>query len=463
MRIKEYLRKVEKGEILPSKEIPRIVEKLDKLNEKYSCFITLNKNPRITSKKGRLRGIPVVIKDCICTKGLRTTSGSKILENYFPVFNATIVKKIEEEGGIIVGKTSMDEFGFGTFCTNCAFNLPKNPHDITRSAGGSSGGAAVALAMSDLPLLSIAESTGGSISCPASFCGVYGLTPTYGLVSRYGLIDYSNSLDKIGVMGKSAWDCALGLSVIAGRDSNDQTSIGEEKDYTRFVNKKYIEKNISGKIIGVPKEYFGKGVDKQVKKIVMNAIKKYESLGVKIKEISLPYTKYALSAYYVIALAESSTNLSKFCGLRYGLATEIKGNADEYFSSVRTKGFGKEAKRRILLGTYIRMKGYRNKYYLKALKVRKLIIEDFKKAFEKCDVLMAPTMPFIAPKFNEIKLLTPAQQYASDILTVAPNLAGLPMINVPVGKINGMPVGLHIIGNHFEEGEILSFAGAIKW
>lgn len=434
-----------------------ILESLDSIQKKYSPFITIAKKIENTGK-GKLKGIAVSVKDCICTEGMESTAGSRILQGYIPPFDATVVERVRKEGGIIIGKTAQDEFGFGTFSTNCAYVVPKNPNDRERSCGGSSGGAGCITATVDFPHIALAESTGGSISCPAAFCGVVGLTPTYGLVSRWGLIDYANSLDKIGPMAKTVKDAALMLSIIAGHDPRDSTSLKvKPQNYT-----KYVGKPVKGMKIGVPEEYFGEGVDKAVADKVWGAIKKLESLGCEIKKVSLPHTEYALPAYYIIAMAESSTNLAKFCGMRYGLHAALDGNYNQYFSTVRSTGFGEEAKRRIILGTYARMAGYRDAYYLKALKVRTKVIEDFKKAFKAVDVLAAPTMPVIAPKFSDIEKMTPIQNYMMDILTVAPNLAGIPMISVPCGAIEGMPIGLHLMGDHLEEGKIIQIASAFE-
>jgi len=400
-----------------------------------------------------LAGIAVSVKDNICTKGMRSTAGSKILDSYVPPFDATVVEKCRKEGAFIIGKTAQDEFGFGTFSTNCSYTIPKNPFDLERSCGGSSGGAACLASVADFPHIAIAESTGGSISCPAAFTGTVGLTPTYGRVSRWGLIDYSNSLDKIGCIGKNVKDVALLLSVISGHDEYDSTVLKLAKeDFT-----KYLINNVKGMKIGVPKEYF-EGIDEKIEKIVWEGIKKLEGLGAKYQEISLPHTKYALPSYYIIAMAESSTNLAKFCGMRYGLHKELKGNYEKYFSSVRSDGFGEEAKRRIILGTYARMAGFRDAYYLKALKVRTKVIEDFKIAFKKFDTLIAPTMPIVAPRFDDIGKMEPIEIYMMDILTVAPNLAGIPMISLPCGSISGLPVGMHIMTDHLQEKNVLKIA-----
>lgn len=427
------------------------------IQKKFSPFITLPEKLEINKNKGPLSGIFVSVKDNICTKGIQTTAGSRILEGYIPPFNATCVDRVLEAGGTILGKTAMDEFGFGTFSVNCAYGVPKNPMDTERSCGGSSGGASCMTLAADFPHIALAESTGGSISCPAAFTGTVGLTPTYGLVSRWGLIDYANSLDKIGCMGKTVDDVALMLSVIAGHDPKDSTSLNVPKqDYTKF-----LEKGVKGMRIGVPKEYF-EGVDGKITKVVWDAIKRLESMGATYKEVSLPHTKYALPVYYIIAVSEASTNLAKYAGLRYGLHQELKGNFDEYFSSVRSAGFGEEAKRRIILGTFARMAGYRDAYYLKALKVRTKVIDDFKTAFKQFDVLAAPTMPVVAPRFDEIEKLSPIENYMMDVLTVAPNLAGVPMISIPAGKVNGLPVGLHLMGDHLQEVKILQAADAFE-
>ncbi len=425
------------------------------LNKKLNCFITIVDKP--LSGKGKLAGIPIAVKDNISTKGIETTAGSKILKGYVPPFDAEAIRRIKKEGGAIIGKCSMDEFGFGTFSVNTSLLIPKNPHDTERSCGGSSGGVAAFVAASKSRVLGLGTSTGGSISCPASFCGIVGLTPTYGLVSRYGLIDYANSLDKIGCITKTVKDAALLLSVIAGNDYKDSTSaLVDIPNYLSFCGK-----SIKGLKIGVPKEYF-EGVRSEVKKVVEDAIKKLEKLGAKIQKISLPMTEYALAAYYIIATAEASTNLAKYCGMRYGLHKPLEGAFNEYFSKVRAEGFCEESKRRIMLGTFARMAGYRDAYYLKAMKVRTKVIEDFKKAFKSVDIIAAPTMPIIAPKFSEIKKMSPMQQYVMDILTVPANLAGIPQLSIPCGEVEKMLVGLHLIADHFQEGKLIQVGDAYE-
>jgi len=427
------------------------IKEAHELDKKYNFFITINEK----YKGDNL----IAIKDNISTKGIRTTAGSRILENYVPVYDATVIKRLKKKGFDIIGKTSMDEFGFGSFSVN-TFKIPKNPHDPSRSCGGSSGGAAGYIAASKYCNVALATSTGGSISCPASFCGVVGLTPTYGLVSRYGLIDYACSLDKIGIIAKKVEDATEILDIIKGPDKKDSTSVDiNHKEKIKEINK---INNVSVKKlkIAIPKEYFY-NLEKEVETSVWDTIKKLENENFKYEKVSLPLTEYALYAYYIIALAEASTNLAKFCGLRYGSTIDLKGNFNEYFSNVRGRFFGKEAKRRILLGTFVRLAGYRERYYLKALKVRQKIINEFKQIFKKFDVILAPTMPIIAPKFSEIEKLSPLQQYQLDVLTVPSNLAGLPSISLPIKK-RKMPVGLHLIGNHFNEKKILALAKFIE-
>lgn len=472
--VREFLDKAKAGEIDFADFSAKVAKESERLNGKLNCFITINKEfgknekQAKASKSNSISHLPISIKDNICTRGLASTAGSKILHNYVPPFDATAIARIKQEDGQVLGKTSMDEFGFGGFSVNVGvgFKIPKNPFDLERSAGGSSGGAGAIAAAANFPHIALAESTGGSISAPASFCGVVGLTPTYGLVSRYGLIDYANSLDKIGCIGKSVYDCSLLLSAIAGYDEKDSTSLQKKKnDYTKFCDEKNMHGNcVSGMSkaplsckmkIAVPKEYF-QNISAEVEKEVWKAIKRLEKEGYSYEEVSLPNTKYAVSAYYIIAMSEASTNLAKYCGMHYGLAKPLEGNFNEYFSSVRAEGFGAEAKRRIILGTYARMAGYREAFYMKALKIRTLIINDFKKVFKKFDAIAAPTMPMLPPKFSEIEKLSPLENYQADILTVPANLAGIPHISVPCGFAKGLPVGLHLLADHLQEGKIIS-------
>ncbi len=456
--INEHVQNAKAGNIDISEFLHKAAEESKRIQKEYSPFITINENIEIPTNKGLLYALPVSVKDCICTNGIKTTAGSKILENYMPPFDATCISRVKENGAFILGKTAQDEFGFGTFSVNCAYSIPKNPIDKSRTCGGSSGGAACLTAAATFPHMAIAESTGGSITAPAAFTGTVGLTPTYGRVSRYGLIDYSNSMDKIGVIAKSVDDAALGLSIISGYDPLDSTSANyPDTDFT-----KYLDSDVKNMKVGIPKEYFSESVDKRISKAVMDRISKLESIGVGYEEISLPLTKYALPAYYLIALSEASTNLAKYCGLRYGLQEKTKDNFDSYFSKIRSQAFGAEAKRRIILGTYARMAGFRDAYYIKALKARSLIIKEFKNAFKNFDALIAPSMPILPPKFSEIENLTPAQTYAIDILTTPSNLACMPTISIPAGQADGLPIGMQIIADHFNENKIIALGKAME-
>jgi aspartyl-tRNA(Asn)/glutamyl-tRNA(Gln) amidotransferase subunit A len=434
------------------------IEEIKKIDKEYNYFNEIKVvEPK---KKGKLSGVHVSVKDCIVVKDVQSRAGSKILTGYKPVFDATVIEKVKNEGATIIGKTAQDEFGFGSFAKNVGVDMkiPLNPFDKERCCGGSSGGSAGLTQKASFRHISLSESTGGSIVCPAAFCGVYGLCPTYGLVSRYGLMDYANSLDKIGPMAKNIEDIALALDIIAGYDKKDSTSVKRDKeDYSA-----YLKKDVKGMKIGIIKEAF-KGVGPEIAKIVKEKIKELEEKGCKIEEISLPLnSKYSLAAYYLIAMCETSTNLAKFCGMRYGKHEKLEGNFNEYFSKVRGMNFGEEAKRRIIIGTFARMAGFRDAYYIKALKVRTKLIEEYRKVFKKFDILISPTMPVVAPKFKDIDKMTPLENYTMDILTVGPNLAGLPHMSIPVGIKDEMPVGLMVIGNQFDEGKLLQIGKALE-
>ncbi len=439
-------------------EVQKVLQEAKELNKKYNFFITINEKPfekslqgKTTEKASSKNDIKIIsVKDNICTKGIRTTAGSKILDNYVPVFDATVVEKAVKNNYEIIGKTSMDEFGFGSFSTNCAYGIPKNPLNDSRSCGGSSGGGAGYTYASKFSNSSIAESTGGSISCPAAFCSIVGITPTYGLVSRYGLIDYANSLDKIGVFGKTVKDSVKLLNTISGYDEKDSTSINKDKENYES----YLGKDIKKLKICVIKEFSKKGLSKDVEKEFWNSVKILENEKIKYEEVSFKLSELVLPTYYIIAMCEASSNLAKFCGIRYGMSKELKGNFNEYFSNVRENYFGKEAKRRILLGTFMRMAGYREAYYIKALKLRTLITNEYKKLFKNFDLILTPTMPILPPKFTEIEKLSPVENYMCDILTTGPNLCGFPMISVPVKK--DKPIGLHFIADHLQENKIIS-------
>ncbi len=449
MNVQDFVNKVKKKEIDVVEHTENILKEAKKINKDYGYFtvisdkLALEQAKKIKKEpKGKLAGLPVSIKDCICVKGVESAAGSEILKGYKPTFNATAVQRLIDEGAIIIGKTSQDEFGFGGFSVNTK-TIPKNPHDKTRSCGGSSGGAAGFTATTNFTHVALAESTGGSIANPASFCGVFGLTPTYGLVSRYGLIDYANSLDKIGVMSKNAEDSKVILDVISGHDKRDSTSLSKD-----------LVKDSKIKKIAIIKESLN--VNKEIKDLILSKVKDYDL-------ISLPITeKYAIPAYYIIATAEASTNLAKYSGFKYGQEEELTGYYNEYFSKVRSKYFSKEAKRRIILGTFARMAGFRNAYYLKAMKVRTLIINEYKKAFSKYDVILSPSMPILAPRFSEIEKLTPLENYNMDKLTVGPNLAGLPHASINIGSMNNLPVGLMAIADYLNENKLFELNKIIK-
>ncbi len=464
----DFAKKVQSKEIDIVKHTDDVLKKTKAIDKEYhymnvvsdSLAKELAKEVK-SDPSGRLAGVAVSVKDCICVKGVESRSGSKILSGYVPVFDATVISKIKSEGAVIIGKTSQDEFGFGGFSTNVGvgFETPLNPFDKNRACGGSSGGSAGFTQKADFAHISLSESTGGSIVNPASFCGVFGLCPTYGRVSRYGLMDYANSLDKIGPMAKTCSEVALMQEIISGFDSKESTSLNAPVDkYTSFVGK-----GVKDLKIGVVKEAFGHGTDKSVSDNVWAGIKYLESSGAKYEEISLPITyKYGLACYYLIATAEASTNLSKFCGMRYGAHEKLEGSFNDYFSKVRSSNFGEEAKRRIMLGTFARMAGFRDAYYIKAMKVRTKIISEYKKAFKKFDVLITPTVPILPPKFSDIEKLSIIQNYMIDVLTVGPNLAGLPHMNIPVSASNGLPVGLLAIGDHLAEGKLMQIGGALE-
>jgi aspartyl-tRNA(Asn)/glutamyl-tRNA(Gln) amidotransferase subunit A len=439
---------------------------LDRIRRsKLNAFITVTGEEAIMAAKGvddgavkgKLAGMTVAVKDCITTKGVLTTCGSRILSGYVPPFDAEVVARLKREGAVIVGKTNMDEFAMGTSTESSHYGPTKNPFDLTRVPGGSSGGSGAAVAGLECRM-ALGTDTGGSVRCPASFCGVVGIKPTYGLVSRYGIIAYANSLEQVGPMARTVSDAALLLDVIAGHDLKDSTSV-DAADSVCYTD--HLVEDVKGLTIGVPKEYFGEGTDKRVEDAVWNAIMKLNKLGADFKEISLPHTKYALSAYYIIAMCEASSNLARFDGLRYGLRTGKDENWHTTFSRIRAEGFGEEVKRRIMLGTYALSEGYYGKYYLKALKVRTLIKRDFERAFKDVDVLAAPTMPFPAFKLGQ-HMDDPLSMYMADVDTVPVNLAGVPSISVPCGSAGKLPIGVQFIGGLFDEPKIIRTAYAFE-
>ncbi len=459
-KIKEGL---QKKEFSATELTLAFLEKIEKEDKKIGAFLTISE--QLAKKQAKkidemilekrplppLAGVPCAIKDNILVEGLKCTAGSKILENYIAPFDATAVKKLKKAGAIILGKTNLDEFAMGSSTERSAFKITKNPLDLERVPGGSSGGSAAAVA-AGFCVFALGSDTGGSIRQPAAFCGIVGLKPTYGSVSRFGLIAFASSLDQIGPMTKTIDDAKIVFKIIRGKDEMDSTSVEVKK-----VNSKVEIEKLK---IGVPKEYFLEGIESEVKKVIEEAIEEYQKLGAKIVEISLPHTKYALACYYIIAPCEASSNLARFDGIKYGfskredLTTKPQSILDVYFQS-RGEGFGQEVKRRIMLGTFALSAGYYDAYYLKAQKVRNLIKQDFKKAFEKVDVIFTPTSPTLPFKIGE-KTKDPIKMYLSDIFTIPVNLGGLPAVSIPVGKVGHLPVGLQIIGKEFEEEKILN-------
>ena len=442
--------------------VPEVVkaflDNIEKEDEKIKAYITVCKEEALKKadevqamfdaekEMGALAGIPIAIKDNICTKGVRTTCASKMLENFVSPYDATVVKKIKEQNMIDLGKLNMDEFAMGGSTENSAFFITKNPVNLDKVPGGSSGGSAAAVAGKMAPI-SLGSDTGGSIREPASFCGIVGMKPTYGLVSRYGLVAFASSLDQIGPFSKTVRDNAVLLTAIAGHDEMDSTSANvENKDY-----EKALVNDVKGLKIGVPKEYFGEGINEEVRASLEKAIEKYKELGAEVEECSLPVTEYALPTYYIIACAEASSNLGRYDGIRYGYRTKNFESLKDIYKNSRTEGFGDEVKRRIILGTYVLSSGYYDAYYKKAQKVRTLVKKGFEEAFEKYDVLLTPTVPTVAFDIGS-KSKNPLEMYMTDILTVSINIAGVPAISIPCGKdSSGMPIGMQLIAKHFNE------------
>jgi len=435
-------KKTTPGEILDS-----IRQRIKSTNKKINGYVLINSEPvRPTSINGKLSGVPIAVKDNICVEGEKTTCASKILQGFIPPYDATVIKKLRQAGAILLGKTNMDEFAFGSSCETSAYGPTFNPWNLKHVPGGSSGGSA-AVVSAGQAAMALGSDTGGSIRQPAAFCGVVGLKPTYGRVSRYGLIAFASSLDQIGPITKDVRDAALLLNVIAGHDEKDSTSADiEVPDYT-----KSLVKDVKGLRIGIPRECFKKGVDREVEQNFRQAIKLFEGLGAEAEEISLPYLDYAISCYYIIGPAEASSNLARFDGVQYGLRAEAPDDLNEMYEQTREIGFGSEAKRRIILGTYVLSSGYYDAYYLKALKVRTLIKEDFERIFKKYDCIITPTSPTAAFKIGE-KINDPLSMYLSDVFTASINLAGIPAISIPCGFTEkNLPLGLQIITKAFSE------------
>ncbi|WP_265945601.1 Asp-tRNA(Asn)/Glu-tRNA(Gln) amidotransferase subunit GatA [Dechloromonas sp. A34] len=440
------------------------LDRINRLNPTLNAFVTVDAEKSLAAARaadariaagsaGQLTGIPIAQKDIFCAEGWRTTCGSKMLANFVSPYDATVIRKMEAEAGMVsLGKTNMDEFAMGSSNETSFFGPVRNPWDRERVPGGSSGGSAAAVAARLAPVATGTD-TGGSIRQPAALCNLTGLKPTYGVVSRYGMIAFASSLDQAGPMAASAEDCALLLNTMAGFDERDSTSLDRPlEDYARD-----LDKPLNGLRIGLPKEFFGEGCDAEVMAAVRAAIAEYEKLGATTVDVSLPNSHLSVPAYYVIAPAEASSNLSRFDGVRYGYRAPEYDNLDDMYMKSRAQGFGAEVKRRIMIGAYVLSHGYYDAYYLQAQRIRRLIANDFVEAFKSCDVIMGPTSPTTAFKLGE-KAADPVQMYLSDIYTIAVNLAGLPGMSVPCGFVGGLPVGLQLIGNYFAEARLLNVA-----
>ena len=465
LTVHELQEKLENKELTIKEITKAYTDRMDEKEKDVQAFVTILKDEankkaeEIQSKidngeiKGELAGIPIGIKDNICTKGIKTTCSSKMLENFVSPYDATVMEKINNENMINLGKLNMDEFAMGASTEYSYFKKTKNPWNLNKVPGGSSGGSAAAVASNMVPW-ALGSDTGGSIREPASFCGVVGLKPTYGLVSRYGLVAFASSLDQIGPITKDVKDAAMLLNVIAGHDEKDTTSSNKEKvDYL-----KALKNDVKGLKIGVPKEFFGEGINEEVKQSLQRAIEIYKELGAEIEEFSLDIARYSLASYYIIACAEASSNLGRFDGIRYTYRTKEFKNLKEIYKKSRSEGFGPEVKRRIILGTYVLSSGYYDAYYKKAQQVRTLVMNEFNKGFEKYDVILTPTSPTVAFDIGS-KSSNPLEMYLADICTVSVNIAGLPGISIPCGvDKSGMPIGMQLIGNKFYEETILNAA-----
>lgn len=446
------------------------IDRIQELDNNINSFITLCEEEALKEAEeldeklekgesiGFLGGIPVAIKDNICTRGIRTTCASKILEDFIPPYDATVVKKLKSAGAIIIGKTNMDEFAMGSSTENSGFKATKNPWDLSKVPGGSSGGSAAALASGFAPL-TIGSDTGGSIRQPAAFCSAVGLKPTYGLISRYGLIAFASSLDQIGSFTKTVKDCALSLSMIQGNDPLDGTSVQDEPVQDYLTD---LEKGVKGLKIGIPKEFFKEGLDDEIHDAVKKSIEVLKEMGAVVEEFSLPITESGLSAYYIISSAEASSNLARYDGIRYGYRAEKFEGVDELIVNSRTEGFGEEVKRRIMLGTYVLSSGYYDAYYKKAMQFRKKIRNEFKEVFKSYDVILSPTSPVLPFNIGE-KTDDPLEMYLADIYTVNINIAGLPAVSMPCGfSKNRLPIGLQFIGDHYTEKKLLQAAYSLE-
>ena len=467
MNLTELRKKLDNKEISSVEITKEYLDKAEKLNPELGAFITLcpdealdkAKNADEKIAKGEstsLLGIPLAIKDNIVTKGIKTTCASKMLESYIPPYNATVMEKLEAEGAVTLGKTAMDEFAMGGSSQNCAFTKPKNPHDFSKVPGGSSGGSAAAVA-AGLCSAALGSDTGGSIRQPAAFCGITGMKPTYGTVSRFGLVAFGSSLDQIGPMANSALDCGLILNAISGKDIHDHTSRDVKIDFLSMVGK-----DIKGTKIGIPKEFFAEGLDEEVKTAVLKAAEFYKEQGAELVEVSMPSLKFAVSAYYLLACAEASSNLSRYDGVKYGYRTDEPMSYDELIRKSRSEGFGEEVKRRILLGTYALSSGYYDAYYKKALAVRQQLKKEHEEIFAKCDCMLTPSAPTVAYGTNE-NIDDPVKMYLADVCTVTANIAGIPAISTPCGyDKNSMPIGFSLSAKQFDDARLIMLADAFE-
>ena len=456
---------IKAGETTAVEAMEAVIAQIEKSEKELNCYVTFDKEAALASAKevqakieageltGPLAGVPFAIKDNMCTKGVLTTCSSKILENFIPQFDCEAVKRLTDAGAVIIGKTNMDEFAMGSTTETSAYGPTKNPRNTEHVPGGSSGGSAAAVAANEC-FAALGSDTGGSIRQPASYCGVVGLKPTYGTVSRFGLVAYGSSLDQIGPLCKDVTDCATIMEAIAGKDDKDSTSI--KRDDTAFT--KALVDDVKGMRIGIPRDYFGEGLDTEVKEAVLAAARVLESKGAIVEEFDLSLVEYAIPTYYTIAAAEASSNLERFDGVKYGYRTKEYEGLHNMYKKTRSEGFGPEVKRRIMLGSFVLSSGYYDAYYLKALRVKALIKKAFDDAFAKYDVILGPVAPTTAPKLGS-SLSDPIKMYLGDIYTISVNLAGLPGLSIPCGKDKkGLPIGLQLIGDCFNEKKIIQAA-----
>ena len=455
-------KKIKEKEISVREALDAVFAQIDQTEDRYHAYVTLDKEGAYKQADavqekidkgeltGLLAGVPVAIKDNMCTKGLLTTCSSKILENYIPTYTASAVQNLTDAGCVIIGKTNMDEFAMGSTTETSYYGVTRNPHNPDHVPGGSSGGSAAAVALNEC-FFALGSDTGGSIRQPSAFCGITGMKPTYGTVSRYGLIAYGSSLDQSGPMTKNVTDCAAVLETIASYDKKDSTSMKrEEYDFTSA-----LVRDVKGLRIGLPKDYFGDGLDSEVKAAIFKAAETFKRMGAIVEEFDLGLVQYAIPAYYIIASAEASSNLERFDGVKYGYRTKEYGDLHSMYKKTRSEGFGSEVKRRIMLGSFVLSSGYYDAYYLKALKTKALIKQEFDKAFEKCDIILAPAAPTTAPLLGS-SLQDPIKMYLSDIYTISANLAGIPGLSIPCGKDNkGLPIGMQLLGGCFQEKTLL--------